>query len=161
MAWNCGKGRGYKWLIDNASHANNDCLIWPYTCDTRGYGQVGYRGKVLRASRLMCQIAHGDPPTEKHQAAHSCGNGAKGCVNPRHLSWKTNSENQYDRRRHGTHGGSLGYVHTKLTPEKVRQIRALRGIETQKDLARKFGVSDATIRGVQTGRWWKHVTLCG
>lgn len=50
----------------------------------------------------MCQKAHGDPPSPKHDAAHSCGRGHEGCVNPNHLSWKTKKQNQADRITHGT-----------------------------------------------------------
>ena len=124
----------------------DDCLPYPFCRDSKGYGQCGLNGKVLRAHRLMCQIAWGDPPTPKHQAGHDCGNGAKGCCNPRHLSWKTNGENQLDKRRHGTHdngGGRTGGG--KLTKEQIKQIQALRGVVPITALADMYGVKRGTI----------------
>jgi hypothetical protein len=50
------------------------------------------------AHRAMCRLIHGNPPTPKHQAAHSCGNGRRGCVHPGHLRWATDAENRAERR---------------------------------------------------------------
>ncbi len=90
------------WLISNASHQGDDCLKWPFHTMGNGYGQVNLRGSVMVASRAMCIVAHGDPPSSDYEAAHSCGKGNEGCVNPRHLRWATASENQLERAVHGT-----------------------------------------------------------
>jgi hypothetical protein len=78
---------------------------------------LGYLGDTLYAHRLMCQLAHGDPPTPDHIAAHSCGRGHEGCVNPNHLSWKTYSENELDKRVHGTTRNPWWGKKGKLTRE--------------------------------------------
>lgn len=150
-------GPAGQWLVEHVGYDGQDCLIWPFGRDTHGYANVQYDGKVRRGHRVMCQLANGDPPTPKHQAAHNCGNGHLACVHPRHVEWKTGSENQFDRRRHGTHGNGGVGRRGKLNPDKVRAIRAARGKVTQRELAAQYGISDATVRGVQTGRWWKHV----
>lgn len=143
------------WLLAHVGYQGDECLIWPFGKDSRGYGQVSWNRKIRRAHRVMCQLVHGDPPTPEHHAAHSCGNGHKGCVHPQHVSWKTASENQLDRRKHGTHGGSMGFGLTKLNMRAATAIRAARGKVTQKRLAEIYGVSDATIRDVQAGRYWR------
>lgn len=33
----------------------------------------------------MCELVYGKPPMPKHQAAHNCGKGNLGCINPKHL----------------------------------------------------------------------------
>ena len=112
----------------------------------------GLNGKLEYAHRFMCQLVHGDPPTDKHQAAHSCGNGHLGCVNPKHLTWKTPEANQQDKREHGrayTDGGRY-----KLTPADVAEIRAMRGKKTQDEMAKMFGVSRRNIGAVLSGRSW-------
>ncbi len=147
-----GKSLGLDFLRSLIGHQGQECVPWPYGCDLRGYGTVGQDGKVRRASRVMCTMAHGEPPTPKHHAAHSCGKGHDACVNPNHLDWKTASENQYDRRKHGTHGGGGGR-RGKLTPAQWQEIREAKGKVTQAALAAHYGVSDATIRGIQSGRW--------
>jgi HNH endonuclease len=61
---------------------NLECLIWPFSRrDGRGYINEE------PVSRFVCKLAHGSPPTEKHDAAHNCGN--ERCVNPHHLRWAT------------------------------------------------------------------------
>jgi hypothetical protein len=152
---NKGNGRGYNWVLDHASHYDHDCLKWPFSRDTKGYGTLGYNGKVLRAHRVMCQIAWGDPPSPEHQAAHTCGRGHLGCVNPMHLSWKTSSENQLDRKRHGTVRTNKTGSRTPLTPIQIADIRSLIGRETVTAIAAKFGISRRTVERVRAGRQYK------
>ena len=137
----------YRWIVDNASYEGNDCLIWPFGGkDTKGYGVFGRLGKMLLAHRVMCQIAWGDPPSPQHQASHECGNGHLGCVNPNHLRWKTRSENMLDKRKHGTSGNGGGNTDGgKLTPQQKSEIRALRGVVSVQELARRYGVKRGTI----------------
>lgn len=153
---NTGKGKGIAFLRSLVGHNGDECIPWPYGKDLRGYGQCPFEGKVHRAHRLMCELEHGAPPMPQHHAAHNCGQGANGCVNPRHLEWKTGTDNQLDRRAHGTHGNGGGR-RKKLTPVDVLQIRRAKGIVTQRDLARIYDVSDASIRGIQTNRYWRNV----
>ena len=133
------------WLRDRINHLGDDCLPWPFSGNHKGYGQVSYGGKVSKAHRVMCILAHGFPPTLKHQASHSCGNGHLGCVNPRHLSWQTNSQNQLDRRRHGTTQRDVGLNPRKLSKKSIAEIKALRGITPTLELARRYGVVHGTI----------------
>jgi hypothetical protein len=57
---------------------------------------------VRRAHRVMCEIAHGPKPAPGFVAAHTCGKGREGCVNPRHLRWASQKENMADKLLHGT-----------------------------------------------------------
>lgn len=151
-----GMGRGITFLRGLIGHNGDECIPWPYGKDLRGYGQCPHEGKVRRAHRVMCELEYGPPPTPQHHAAHNCGCGAQGCVNPRHLGWKTATENQLDRRTHGTHGNGGGR-RKKLTPVDVLQIRRAKGVLTQRKLAEIYDVSDASIRGIQTNRYWRGV----
>ena len=71
------------------------------------------------------------------------------------LAWGTPSENDEDRRKHGTfvqgelHGGST------LTNEQVLLIRKADG--TQKAIAQRFGVSQSLISMIKSSRRWAHV----
>ena len=132
------------WLLSHVAYTGNDCLKWPFSGNWNGRGHLGWNGKIVKAHRLMCILAHGEPPTPKHQAAHNCGNGHLGCVNPNHLEWKTNSENQRDRRRHGTHHGGKG-SRAAIPLQAIDEIRRLKGIETQLSLAKRLGVSRGCI----------------
>jgi hypothetical protein len=146
-----GKGVAYNWLVQHKDFAGDDCLPWPFSRDSRvGRGLLGHEGKRYWAHRLMCILVHGEPPSPKHQASHSCGRGHEGCVNPRHLEWKTNSENQYDRRKHGTQMGGIG-TRTRLTPEQIAEMRALKGKMVRLEIAKKFGVKIGCVE-----YWHKH-----
>lgn len=78
-----------QWLHDHVDHEGDDCLLWPFTKNARGYGTVTY-ARGYTAAAAMCELAHGNRPEGK-QSAHSCG--VRLCVNPRHLRWATRSEN--------------------------------------------------------------------
>jgi hypothetical protein len=142
---NFGKGRNYQWLVDRIDHDGDACLIWPFSTNGMGYGTLGYRGRMSYAHRLMCEMVNGAPPTPGHEAAHSCGNGRHGCIHPRHLSWKTRSANQLDRRRHGTAVTSKFGASGKLSRAERAEIRSLRGHYTQAVMAKTYGVSVETI----------------
>lgn len=145
MSGNKGRGKGYQWLRDHADYPGDACLIWPFSRDkTDGYGRTGYNGELFLAHRLMCILVHGEPPTKKHEAGHSCGKGHLGCCNPRHLSWKTRGENELDKRIHGTGGLSKG-SRTKLTPDQIADIRRSKGVVTIKELARKYGIKRGAV----------------
>lgn len=133
------------------------CWIWPYNKLPQGYGQILWNGKMSRTHRVVCELAHGPAPTPRHQAAHSCGQPS--CVNPHHLSWKTQSENEQDKRIHGTAQIGERNGTSKLTDEQVREIVRLRvGGATQPQLARQFGVTQPTISDIVNGKRWLHVT---
>jgi DNA-binding transcriptional regulator YiaG len=131
-----------------------ECLFWPFTRNNMGYGELRHRNKRGLVHRHICEEIHGPPPTPKHEAAHSCGNGHLGCVSGKHLSWKTRTENQADRKKHGT--GTAGERHgaAKLTNEAVAQIRSLRGSVTQREIARRFGITQSTVSQIQRGLRW-------
>lgn len=138
-------GTAKKWLEDHADYSGDDCLPWPFVRWSSGYGFFGL--PPLGAHRYMCELKNGPPPTPKHQAAHSCGCGQDGCVNPNHLSWKTNAENQVERYQHS------GRVNrTKTTPAQVDEIRALKGNERTAVTAKRYGISETTVRDIQSGR---------
>ncbi len=145
-----GKGRALAWLREHASYQGDDCLLWPFSKYRGGYGQFGLNGKLCKAHRYMCELVHGPAPSPAHETAHSCGKGHNGCVSPKHLSWKTHSENQIERRRHGTQNKGRGW---KLTPDDVAAIRA--SAEKPKDLAARYGVGENNIRQILWRKTWR------
>jgi len=149
---NYGRGRCAAFLFSMVDYRGDDCVRWPFGTDYNGAGQFGFKGKIYRAHRFMCELVHGKPPSRKHHAAHSCGKGHLGCVNPRHLSWKTQSENEMDKRLHGTAGGGArtskgnGGCRTHLTRAQIADIRANRGVLPADVLAKRHGLKRGGIR---------------
>jgi HNH endonuclease len=149
---NRGTGKGLVFLRAALATDCDDCIDWPYYRMKNGYGQVGrYDGGML-AHRHQCMEAHGAPPSSGHQAIHSCGNRA--CVNPRHLRWGTQKDNEDDKLSHGTWFARISGA--KLTVDKVLAIRA----DTQLSLDQleiKYGTPRSTLQKV-LHRWtWRHV----
>lgn len=143
------------WLKAHVGFEGDDCLTWPFSTDGRGYGNLSYKGRPgAKAHRVMCSLAHGEPPTPEYQAAHSCGCGHLRCVNPRHLSWKTPAENMADSVEHGTARFGKGRVRVKLSQRDYEQIMALKGQKTQQEIATIFGVSWRHIGKLHRGATW-------
>lgn len=104
------------------------------------------------ASRMMCVLAHGEVPVPAMQAAHRCGHGHTGCMNPNHLYWADRSENEADKIAHGTSNRGEGNGHAKLTPAIVRAIRA--SSDGPAALADKYGISAPTVCDIRARRSW-------
>jgi hypothetical protein len=149
-----------KWLVSHIHYTNQECLIWPFGRTRRGYGQITINGKHIMPHRLMCQLTHGDPEFHDAQARHLCGNGHLGCVNPKHLVWGTASENQLDRRVHGTDLLGSRNPSAKLTEADVIRIAAKRDV-AGRILAEAYGVSRQQIDSIRNGRKWAHITGIG
>jgi hypothetical protein len=148
---NKGKGRGIAFLRLLVGYHGDKCVTWPFFCDGQGYPVLGFNGKVRKAARVMCDLAHGPTPSPRHQAAHACGNGNKGCVNPNHLAWKTPSENNLDRRKHGTAVTSKNGNRTPLTREQITAIREALARDTVISIARQFNTSRRTVERIRSG----------
>lgn len=149
-----GKGAGVDWLRQHVSYEADTCLIFPFYRAPDGYGRVGFMNRSVYPHKLMCEFAHGPKPGIGYEVAHSCGNGSGGCTNPRHLSWKTKSDNRRDSNLHGTGARNLGGNRGRLTPDQVMQIRGLKGKKTQHDIAVMFGISAPSVRAIFTGKMY-------
>lgn len=123
-------------------YTGDECLEWPFALRVRvaGVNQI--------PSRFVCEKAHGAPPSQEHEAAHSCGNGHLNCVTPSHLRWATRIENTMDKVVHGS---------TKLNPDKVKEIRRLLGEEGHPAIAARYGVDASLISLIATKKRWAWV----
>ena len=137
----------HRWISQTLASETDRCLRWPFGRSGAGYGKVTVDGKQRDVHRLICERAHGEPPSSVHVAAHSCGR--KVCANPRHLRWATRSENEIDKLRHGTAG--------TLTEAEVCAARASHGPITIAELARRYSVAYHTMHDAITGATWRHL----
>lgn len=138
-------------------HEGDECLPWPFSKSGAGRGQI-WVGDVKHVTpRYVCELIHGAPPTPEHEAAHSCGKGHEGCISPHHLSWKTTSENHADKLIHGTHLRGERSGTAKLTEDQAREILRLKGVKSQYELAKQFGVRQPSISRIHQGKRWAHL----
>jgi hypothetical protein len=144
-------------MLSALSYDGDECLIWPFGRNEKGYGNVTHKGGRGYAHRFICEEAHGKPPSPTHEAAHSCGKGHLGCITKRHLRWATPQENSDDRAVHGTVPQGEKVYNAKLTDADVTYIRSKSGVISQTQLAYMFGVTQSTVRAAIIRKSWKHV----
>lgn len=144
-------------FVDKKS--DNECWNW-LGQKIRGYGRisVGKRGESsLGAHRFSWQMHSKKYIPKGMFVMHSCDNPS--CVNPKHLSLGTPKDNSDDMILKGRKKivVPVGENNGKaiINADIVRQIRASDMNHTA--LGRLLGVSPNCVRGVRTGRTWKHI----
>lgn len=145
------RGSPMEWLEAHVDYDGDECLIWPFQRDKDGYAT----GSRYRACRVMCDRRHGPAPVTSMVAAHNCGKGHEGCINPRHLRWTTQQDNIDDKKLHGTVLSGERHCLAKLTELQVKEIRRLRGTITQRDVAALYGISTSNVGMIQRGQTWR------
>lgn len=117
-------------------HKGNDCLLWPYAKTNEGYGHVTIRNRSFLAHRVVLS-AWRRQPDKRAVAAHLCGNGHLGCVNPQHLSWTSQKDNLAHRELHGRY--------RRIRNGAARFLMAHGHLFPIEELAAAFGVSIDTL----------------
>jgi hypothetical protein len=145
-----GAGEARAWVAAALASDTDECLLWPFAKLRNGYGQFNSNGHSVRLHRHICILVHGEPPSPKHEAAHSCG--TRACGNPKHIRWATPKENHADQIAHGTINRGHRHGHVKLTKEIVLVARA--SSETAAALAKRYGVATATMQDAIRRRTW-------
>lgn len=131
------------------TETHTECVFWPFAT-SRGYAYMAWNGKYVSVSRLLCRLVHGDPPDESMQAAHRCGKGKKGCVNPACLYWATKAENEADKLVHGTLPRGDRSPASKVTDDQVAAIR--KDNRRGKVIAKDYGISPAQVSRIKSGK---------
>lgn len=108
---------------------------------------------TARVHALVALTYHGPRPKDlvvRHRDGNQTNNA------PINLAYGTPSENQRDRRLHGTSSAGEGNPAAKLSAAEVASIRTrLRYGMRGRALAREHGVSESTISWIKTGKHWE------
>lgn len=135
---------------------DGECWNWLASKDKDGYGYfwIKEHGECRKAHRVSWLIHTGEWPNGL--MCHHCDNPS--CVNPKHLfdgSPRDNTQDMIDKNRKVL---SLGERHgnSKLTKSQVLLCRNLwdSGKVKQKDLAKQYDVSTATISLIVRRKLW-------
>lgn len=132
---------------------SGDHWLWPNP-EKAGYGRVYIRGARWRAHRWFFRYFWGPIPKGKI-VCHTCD--IPNCAHPSHLFLGSTRDNVADKVRKGRQARGTSQGNAKLDDEKVRAIRALRGAESGRRVAERYGVSQFAIQSIWLGKTWSHV----
>lgn len=124
--------------------------------DSKGYKNISLcrDGKPSKkwVHRIVALTFLGDPPTPKHEAAHGDGNPSNNHLY--NLRWATGSENQRDRKKHGT--GNQGEAHglSKITLAQARWAKSVSGLRLD-EIAKTIGTCFSNVDLIRRGLSWK------
>lgn len=151
------RGEALAFLQRAFSEETDDCIIWPFArMGPNGIsGAIKYRGKKIGVHRIVCLVVHGDPPTELHEAAHTCPHTL--CINPAHVVWRLPKEITELQRQRGTMPIGEKHVLAKLSEVDVREIRALKGTVIEREVAEAYGICRAHVGRVLKREVWRHL----
>lgn len=131
-----------KWTLDPGS----GCWLWTGAVfRASGYGAMAMKPAGPQNAHRVAWLIYVGPIIGRVHVCHRCD--VKLCVNPSHLFLGTSGQNQIDAVAKGR------VAYTKLTPALVADIRSSRG-ESQRALARRFGISQTEVRDVLKRRVW-------
>jgi HNH endonuclease len=118
-----------------------------------------YNGKrkTIKIDRLVLQAFVGECPADMN-SCHNDGNKENNSLY--NLRYDTKTNNELDKRRHGTAPIGENHGQHKLSEAQVRSIRKfckMHGYGSQSIMARRFGVSQVTISHIINYNLWKHI----
>jgi hypothetical protein len=133
-----------------------ECWLWTGGTTSKGYGCFYQGTKDCMTHRFSYEPHLGLIPAGLC-VLHRCDQPRR--VNPAHLFPGTLADNNADMAAKGRSAKGERLPAARLTPEKVRQIRAAHaaGTHTQAELARRFGVTHGTIYFVVERKTWRYV----
>lgn len=121
----------------------------------RGYQSVTLADRGARKNALIHRLvleAFVGPCPDQQESRHLNGDRADNHLS--NLAWGTSSENELDKRRHGTSQIGIRNGQAKLTERQVKEIirRYANGGVSQKTLAAVYGVQQSQISRIITGK---------
>jgi hypothetical protein len=146
---------------------NGDCWLWTGGRSGSGYGSFRYADKMWPAHRFIYWAAYG-PFDLELDILHKCDTPA--CVRPSHLEPGTAEDNMLDMVQKGRNPsvvmgkkwaewarGSKSKV-SKLSEADIPEIRRrIAAGDSQRKIAKAFGVNRRTINKINYGITWGHV----
>lgn len=135
-------------FLNKVNKIPNGCWLWTGTCNSIGYGQVGFNKKYYLAHRLCYQLFKGDIP-KGLCLDHLCR--VRNCVNPDHLDPVTQKENllrgatlnaRNVSRTHCPHGHPYDEENTKIryleNGDTARRCRACIRMDSSRHYRKKM-----------------------
>lgn len=156
----------YMYLLEaiKSDDGSTNCMNWPFSRKSRGYGQLRYPGIATPqcAHVVSFAVTHGLTLPLGIVVRHKCDNTA--CFKPSHLLGGTQQENTQDGVERGRYLSGSSHPRARLSEAIVEDIRSryrpgntvlTRNGPTLAELAAEYGVARATVQFVVMGRTWK------
>lgn len=122
------------------------CWTWTASQTTRGYGQFTWAARFGRtypvgAHRVAYELTHGVEIPQGQEILHSCDN--RLCVNPKHLSLGTHTDNMRD----ASQKGRMSVPRQRTRGFKDEAVaRYIAGEGTLDEIAARYGIHKMTLR---------------
>lgn len=140
-----------------------EVLLKPAISKNGGYPIVNlitpgiYQGRTCPVHVLVATAFHEKPDDGVYrEVRHLDGNSLNSRFD--NLAWGTRVENQADRILHGRTNRGERCGTSKLTQRQVDAIRVLLEdtLMSQEEIAKWFGISEATVSGIKHNKKWAH-----
>jgi len=158
---NWGRVRSF-WVIcgKRVTIASKAQRILKQSVSTQGYYQVTLRkeGKpYCRKIHTLVLTSFVGPRPPKMQCRHLDGNKKRN--HDCNLKWGTQQENAADAIFHGTFAIGERNGQSKLTPEKILEIKKLRSMGySQEQVAHKFNINRSCVSKLEIGESWRYLS---
>lgn len=122
-----------------------------------GYGGTTWNGRHIGLHVKAYCVAHGltEAPTGM-VVRHKCDNPR--CINPAHLELGTHADNMNDRNVRGRTANGFSHGRVTLDEPTLVKVKELLGIgASQREVAKRFGISQRTVGRISRGEYWKNV----
>lgn len=120
-----------------------------------GYARVNlYHASNHRVATLVASAFLGPRP-EGMEICHSDGNRINNAIT--NLRYDTKSNNEKDKRAHGTDNAGEGNGRSHLTEADIRAIRAEAGKRKGAELAKKYNTTYKYISAIMCKQVWRHI----
>lgn len=138
-------------LFLRAKKTPRGCWEWTAARTAAGYGVIRKGPRNQYAHRLAYELMNG-PIADGLCVCHRCDNPP--CINPKHLFLGTKEDNSRDMAAKGRSGGRP----SKLTPDQVREIRALAdGGMIHREIGVRYGMTRRGIGSIVLRKTWRRV----
>ena len=121
-----------------------------------GYPKMWRNGKPRKIARLILIRSMGTIPSNI-VSRHTCDN--RWCIQPDHIISGTRGDNNRDRAERAGYSSTTkkgeNVSNSKLTSIQALQIRE--SIESQRQIAKKFGISQVTVYRIKKRLAWAHI----
>lgn len=121
-----------------------------------GHIQIWFNKRLEPIHKLFYRYVYGDIP-KGLVVRHKCDNSH--CINLNHLELGTQADNIKDMDIRGRRHFPKGILNAKakLTEDQVKEIRALKGKVSRRELQERYGISKANMCKIINNTLWTHV----